>query len=327
VTTIFDEVLDPESGYLIYQPVQFGSDNGIKRSFTTGEDALTGKPLANGSKYYFGVTSYSVNTTPGFPLSTIESTPRIVALIPQGPLSGTAYHTSTGDTLLVVHAAGRSTARGHATVIDPTRLAERIHQIRIVVTDSVLNPGLGVNVPNPRWVLYDASTNRALTEPSTDFTFIGASPIVDGLQVGMSLAASSTSNDVTVEDRWEFTTMGLAPTVGDRSIALAQLDQINVYPNPYFGYNPRETNKYQRFVTFIHLPERATIRIFNLAGVLVRTLVKDQTGQFYRWDLLNEQRYRVGAGIYIVHIEIPDLGRSKVLKLAVMPEIQWIDHW
>jgi hypothetical protein len=327
VTTVFDDVVDPESGYMIYAPVQFGTDGGIRRSFTTWKDAFSDKPLANGSTYYFGVTSYSVNTTPGFPLSALESTPRVMALIPQSALSGTAYHASAGDTLPVAHTAGRSTATGHASVIDPTRVAEKVYQIRIIVTDSVMNPDLGVNVPNPRWTLFDASTNQALTEPSSDFTFNCASPIVDGLQVGMSLPASSTSSDVTVEDRWEFASRGLVPTVGDRSIALAQLDQINVYPNPYLGYNPRETNKYQRFVTFIHLPERATIRIFNLAGVLVRTLIKDQTGQFYRWDLLNEQRYRVGAGMYIVHIEAPDLGRSKVLKLAVFPEIQWVDHW
>jgi hypothetical protein len=176
-------------------------------------------------------------------------------------------------------------------------------------------------------VLHDASTNRALTEPSKDFTFSGASPIVDGVQVGLSAAPFSTTMDVTEADRWEFSTMGLAPTRGDRSLALTQLEQINVYPNPYVGFNPRETNKYQRFVTFTHLPERATIRIYTLAGVLVRTLVKNDPGQFCQWDLLNENRYFVGAGVYIVHINLPDLGRARVLKLAVILEVQWLDHW
>ncbi len=326
VTTIFDDVFDEKTGYIVNEPVQFGTDSGIKRSFTTAEDAFSGKPIANGTTYYFGVTSYSYSTLPGVPVRHLESSPRVLALVPQSAPSGTAYHVSRGDTLPVRHTTGRSTAAGHATVIDPTRVAEKIYQIRIVVTDSVLNPDLGVNVPNPRWVLCDASTNRALTEPSTDFTFTGASPIVDGLQVGLS-GPPVTTTDVTDEDRWEFSAIGLAPTVGDRALAVAQLDQINVYPNPYVGYNPRETNKYQRFVTFIHLPERATIRIFNLAGVLVRTLVKDEPGQFYQWDLLNERRYRVGPGMYIVHIELPDLGRSKVLKLVVIPEQQFVDHW
>ena len=60
------------------------------------------------------------------------------------------------------------------------------------------------------------------------------------------------------------------------SPALAKQDvsQINVFPNPYFGFNKLETSKYDRWVRFTHLPSSATIRIFNLAGILVRTLVR-----------------------------------------------------
>ena len=49
-----------------------------------------------------------------------------------------------------------------------------------------------------------------------------------------------------------------------------EIDKVNVFPNPYYGVNSEELNKYNRFVTFTHLPPKATIRIFNLAGVLVR---------------------------------------------------------
>jgi len=327
VTTIFDDIYDANSGYLITAPVQFGTDSGIRRSFTTRHDAIGKRPLANGTTYYFGVTSYSFNVSPIVMVGQMESVPRLVAVTPQSPPSGTAYHASRGDTLPVVHTVGSSSAKAHATVIDPTRVADRNYQVRIMVTDSVMDPDLGVRVPNPRWILYDAFTNRPLTEPSTDFACSGASPIVDGIQVGLSLAASSTTKDVTEADRWDYSTVGLAPTRGDRSLALGELQRINVYPNPYVGFNPRESNKYQRFVTFTHLPERATIRIFNLAGVLVRTLVKNEPGQFYRWDLSNENGYRVGTGMYIVRIELPDLGRSKVLKLAVIPEQPFVDHW
>jgi hypothetical protein len=327
VTTIFDDVFDPKSGYVLYEPVQFGTDSGIRRSFSTEEDAFSGKPLANGTTYYFGVTSYSFSDLPGAPVRQTESSPTILAIVPQSLPPGTVYHVTRGESLAVVHTTGLSRATGHATVMDPAQVDDRNYEVRIILTDSVLNPDLGIKVPNPRWVLYDASTNRALSEPSKDFMFSGASPIVDGIQVGLSLAPFSTTMDVTEADRWDYSTMGLAPTRGDRSLALAELHRINVYPNPYVGFNPRETNKYQRFVTFTHLPERATIRIYNLAGVLVRTLVKNDPGQFCQWDLLNENRYGVGAGVYIVHINLPDLGRARVLKLAIIPEVQWLDHW
>ncbi len=44
----------------------------------------------------------------------------------------------------------------------------------------------------------------------------------------------------------------IAPTnvVGDLALAKNDVSQINVFPNPYYGVNPQELNKYQRFVTF-----------------------------------------------------------------------------
>ncbi|MBU1099828.1 MAG: hypothetical protein KKA84_05420 [Bacteroidetes bacterium] len=98
------------------------------------------------------------------------------------------------------------------------------------------------------------------------------------------------------------------------------IKKINVFPNPYYGANPNELNKYQRYVTFTHLPEKATIRIFNLAGQLVKTIFKSEPGQFQRWDLMNEHNTLVPGGIYIAYIEMPELGETKILKLAIIPE-------
>ncbi|MEJ2104037.1 MAG: hypothetical protein P8X47_05605, partial [Ignavibacteriaceae bacterium] len=70
--------------------------------------------------------------------------------------------------------------------------------------------------------------------------------------------------------------------------ALDEFNKINVFPNPYYGVNSEELNKYNRFVTFTHLPDKATVRIFNLAGVLVKTIEKDDESQFLRWDLANQ---------------------------------------
>ncbi len=125
-------------------------------------------------------------------------------------------------------------------------------------------------------------------------------------------------------DTYNFTTT--APAYSS-DVARSQVDQINVFPNPYFGVNSEELNKYQRFVTFTHLPERATIRVFNLAGVLVRTLEKDDTGQFQRWDLSNESGLPVASGLYIAYIDLPSLGSTKVVKLSVIQERQILDRF
>ncbi|MBU1099831.1 MAG: hypothetical protein KKA84_05435 [Bacteroidetes bacterium] len=107
-------------------------------------------------------------------------------------------------------------------------------------------------------------------------------------------------------------------TVGEN--AGSDIEKINVFPNPYYGANPNEVNKYQRYVTFSHLPEQATIKIFNLAGQLVKTIYKNEPDQFQRWDLMNEFNILVPGGIYIAYIEMPELGETKILKLAIIPE-------
>ncbi len=119
-----------------------------------------------------------------------------------------------------------------------------------------------------------------------------------------------------------------APVAFNTATAKADVQKVGVFPNPYYGFNPAETNRFNRFVTFNFLPDRATIRIFNLAGQLVKTLVKDpvQTpGQFMRWNLTNQYNFPVASGIYIVHVDMPELGTSKVLKVAVIMEQEVLD--
>jgi hypothetical protein len=106
--------------------------------------------------------------------------------------------------------------------------------------------------------------------------------------------------------------------VGDQELARADVERINVFPNPYYAFNPSEPNRFNRFVTFSHLPQNATLRIFNLAGVQIRRLEKNSDAQFLRWDLQNEDNLPVASGVYIVHIDMPDLGKEKVLKVYII---------
>lgn len=118
-----------------------------------------------------------------------------------------------------------------------------------------------------------------------------------------------------------------AATYANTDKAKNELDQINVFPNPYYGVNSEELNKYNRFVTFSHLPTKATIRIFNLAGVLVQTIDKDNPDQFQRWNLANGNGLPVASGLYIVYIDLPDLGETRILKVAIIQEQQILDRF
>ena len=72
-------------------------------------------------------------------------------------------------------------------------------------------------------------------------------------------------------------------------------------------------------------PSKATIRLFAVSGHLVRVIRKDNDAKFLQWDLLNESGLPIASGIYVAHIEIPDEGLSKVLKLVIVMEAEILD--
>ncbi len=119
---------------------------------------------------------------------------------------------------------------------------------------------------------------------------------------------------------------------GDLNLAKQDVQAINVFPNPYYGLNRAETDRLSRFITFSHLPEQAVIRIFNLAGILVRTLHKNDPGtQFMNWDLQNENALPVASGMYLAYIELKDAAGNdlgtKTLKIAIIQEQQFLRNY
>lgn len=105
------------------------------------------------------------------------------------------------------------------------------------------------------------------------------------------------------------------------------LKKINVFPNPYYGYHSGEMNIFERYVRFTYLPEKCTIKIFDLAGNLIRKLDKnDATTPFMDWDLKNHYELPVASGIYIYHVDVPSVG-EKVGKIAVFTPNERLDTY
>ena len=119
-------------------------------------------------------------------------------------------------------------------------------------------------------------------------------------------------------DTFTFTPKG--PTLNDPAIAKADVTRINVFPNPYQSFDRGNPSRFTQVVTFTHLPPRAIVRIYSLAGIMVKSILKDDPGQFLAWDMKNESGRPVAAGMYIVHIQMPDLGSAKTLKLGILAE-------
>ena len=119
------------------------------------------------------------------------------------------------------------------------------------------------------------------------------------------------------ENNWNplytFSTKSVATTTTDDSTLTSILDLIGIVPNPYYAYSKYETSKLDNRVKITNLPEECTIRIYNLSGTLVRQYNKADPLTFQDWDLKNNKNVPIAGGVYIIHIDVPDIGQ-KVLK-------------
>lgn len=519
ILTVLEETLDPATGVVITKPAAFGTDSGIQRFIQITQDKIRSAPLVNGQAYYYSVTAYTVNLSPGAPFSVLESAPVVLTVIPHNPNPGVRYGLAVGDTVTVRH-TGTSDGSVTPIVVDPTATTGDNYQVTFqvdtttqattwtladvtknkvlltnqsnlsgdnnyLVTDGlqviVQGPPPGMktyNIPSGKrdwtWVnaqsfglegfsgaigmaynqwfssstitpshlhkvlikfaTIDANYNitnasdpnasmayrylRHATAAPADPSFVpfivNASPgyayqdrrpvpfsaydednnnqqldvgflennIVGGLVDGKYDPPSSSSGidnvattrewffifgtnynasadnpaiatdilDNTVPIMWwgtpnmrganlfadgdEFEIVPnyvngsadvfsfTAPAISN-SISLAKTDvqKVNVFPNPYYGFQYRETNALNKVVTFNHLPTQATLRIYNLAGVLVRTIYKSDQSQFATWDLRNQSSLPVASGIYIIYVDMGQLG-TKILKLALVQQEQ-----
>jgi hypothetical protein len=123
---------------------------------------------------------------------------------------------------------------------------------------------------------------------------------------------------LTANDVYRINTTNYKATPGKVDVAKTQIDRINAVPNPYFAANAYETNQFGHVMRITNLPAVAKIRIFNLAGQLIRTYDKnDPNLTSLDWDLNNANALPVASGMYIIHIDMGAIG-TKVLKVAVI---------
>jgi hypothetical protein len=107
-----------------------------------------------------------------------------------------------------------------------------------------------------------------------------------------------------------------APTVGD----------VFVVPNPYYGGAPWDLTPNPRdptgtHVDFMNLPRgRWRIRIYTLAGDLVRTIENDGTGDIgqAKWDLVSRNGQDIVSGVYLFSVESGS--GTQVGKFVIMNE-------
>lgn len=94
------------------------------------------------------------------------------------------------------------------------------------------------------------------------------------------------------------------------------LKLINVVPNPYYAFSEYENNKLDSRVKITNLPERCTISIYTVNGKLVKQIKKDSPVTYQDWTLTNFANIPVSSGVYLIHVNIPDVG-EKIMKAFI----------
>lgn len=216
------------------------------------------------------------------------------------------------------------------------------------VTDLVIDEDIGYKVipmtpARPEsasgWCFYDSLGPTKLRSPSDTIT-AGKTKflIINGSMIELNRGRTMDADTLPAPgDTWTVFALrySAAPanatfrisTEAMRFDAKSATLNVKAVPNPYLVHNEWERHPDYRKLKFINLPNRCTIRIYTMAGELIRTIehretnvnagnVENQLGGDEDWDLLSGAGKRPAPGIYLFHIE-SDIG-EQLGKLAIV---------
>lgn len=131
-----------------------------------------------------------------------------------------------------------------------------------------------------------------------------------------------TSKQFAGGDYFEFKTQAATMSV---DLAKTQLGKIAVVPNPYVAAARWErrtlyqTGRGDRKIAFNNLPPVCTIRVYTVAGALVKTLQhRDNVNNgSLSWDLISDDGMEISYGLYIFHVDAEGIGQH-IGKFAVI---------
>ncbi|MBO4654227.1 MAG: hypothetical protein J5644_01625 [Bacteroidales bacterium] len=121
---------------------------------------------------------------------------------------------------------------------------------------------------------------------------------------------------------YAFSTADLAPVINTtKEYCNEMLQDINIVPNPYYGFSKYESTALETYVKIVNLPAPCEVSIYSTNGVLIRTLSKKDSKDattYIDWDLKNHAGIPVAGGIYIIHVKAPGVGERTLKFFCAM---------
>ncbi len=108
------------------------------------------------------------------------------------------------------------------------------------------------------------------------------------------------------------------------------LDEINVVPNPYYGYSAYESTQFSNVVKITNLPAKCVVTIYSLDGQFIKQYKRDEVGvsnvgrsnppvgtkqitPAIEWDLKNNKGIPISSGVYLIHVTAEGMG-ERIIK-------------
>ena len=133
---------------------------------------------------------------------------------------------------------------------------------------------------------------------------------------------------------YTFNTNSISTSKNNPSAALSDMNKINVVPNPYYAYNDYERNQLDNRIKIVNLPNKCTVTIFDMSGVLIRQFVVDKSGiaqprsstsglntdakTSIDWDLKNFAGIPIAGGVYLIHVKADGLGERTIKWFGIL---------
>ncbi len=128
---------------------------------------------------------------------------------------------------------------------------------------------------------------------------------------------------------YDFNTSDIGTIKGSSDAANKALDLINIVPNPYYAYSGYEKATSQTVVKITNIPVNCKITIYSLNGTLIRTFNVDQPSDAQKningvavtsvdWDLNNQMRIPISSGLYLIHVDVPNVGERTLKWFGVL---------
>ncbi len=153
--------------------------------------------------------------------------------------------------------------------------------------------------------------------------------LVVKMRVDRSFAVTKPKGEKNGFPTYQFAIKGKVASPLTAATTVTALDDINVVPNPYYGFSDYEISQFSEIVKITNLPAKCTVTIYSLDGRFIKQYKRDevanpidgnnaprlnkQISPDLEWDLKNSKGIPIASGVYLINVSAPGLG-ERTLK-------------